>query len=177
MRNHFHKKKPFTLIVKPEASSQGKGIFITKKLEDLHPTAHCVVQRYLRSPYLIDGFKFDLRIYVLITSCDPLKVFLYNEGLGRFATENYEQSTAKDPNYENLFVHLTNYAINKSSATYFASDNPDAEKGHKRSLYSIYCTLEKEGVDVPRVKEEIRDIILKTLISIHPELVHSYRTC
>ena len=74
-------------------------------------------------------------------------------------------------------MHLTNYAINKSSATYFASDNPDSEVGHKRSLFSIYKTLEKEGVDVARVKEEIRDIILKTLISIHPELVHNYRTC
>ena len=90
LRNQFHKKKVFHMICKPEASSQGKGIFITKKLEDLHPTAHCVVQRYLRNPYLIDGCKFDLRIYVLVTSCDPLKVFLYNEGLGRFATENYE---------------------------------------------------------------------------------------
>lgn len=56
------------MIVKPEASSQGKGIYITKRLEDVHTNEHCVVQKYMRNPLLIDGFKFDLRIYVMITS-------------------------------------------------------------------------------------------------------------
>jgi tubulin polyglutamylase TTLL6/13 len=46
----------------------------------------CVVQRYLSKPYLIDGLKFDLRIYVLLAGVDPLKLFVYHQGLARFAT-------------------------------------------------------------------------------------------
>ena len=45
-----------------------------------------VVQRYISRPFLINNTKFDIRIYVLITSFDPLRVFLYEDGLVRFAS-------------------------------------------------------------------------------------------
>ena len=114
---HFNKKAP-PLIVKPEAASQGKGIFITRRLEDITAAQMdlsyggngLVVQRYLKNPYLLDGHKFDFRIYVLITSCDPLRIFVYNDGMARLATEPYKPNC-----YENLLMHLTNYAINKEA--------------------------------------------------------------
>ena len=48
-----------------------------------------VVQEYLPNPHLIDKLKYDIRLYVLILSCDPLKIYLYKEGLVRFCTEEY----------------------------------------------------------------------------------------
>uniref|UniRef100_A0A8B9S8A1 Uncharacterized protein n=1 Tax=Apteryx owenii TaxID=8824 RepID=A0A8B9S8A1_APTOW len=47
-------------------------------------------------PFLIDGFKFDMRIYVLVTSCDPLKIFVYKEGLARFATMRYIEPSSSN---------------------------------------------------------------------------------
>lgn len=32
---------------------------------------------------LMDGLKFDMRVYVLISSCNPLKIYVYNDGLIR----------------------------------------------------------------------------------------------
>ena len=160
------------MIVKPEAMSQGKGIFITKKLEDISPGVHCVVQRYMKSPYLIDNYKFDLRIYVLVTSCDPLKIFVHREGLARFASEPYTHTE----NFENAYIHLTNYAINKNNDKFQQEyDENDESKGFKRSLQSVFDVLERDGVNIDLLKERIRDIIRKTLICIQPDLTHNYR--
>jgi tubulin polyglutamylase TTLL6/13 len=75
-----------------------------------------VVQRYLYKPYLIDNLKFDLRIYVFLASVCPLRIFIYKEGLARFATEEYK--TPNRENLDSLYMHLTNYAINKHNPNF-----------------------------------------------------------
>ena len=76
-------------IVKPEASCQGRGIFLTKNLDEINNTDHYVVQKYLMNPMLIEGLKFDIRLYVLVYSVDPLRIYLFKEGLSRFSTEKF----------------------------------------------------------------------------------------
>lgn len=75
-----------TFISKPEASCQGRGIFLTRNLEDFEQQGHYVVQRYVHKAFLIDKLKFDLRIYVMVCGVDPLRVYFYKEGLCRLAT-------------------------------------------------------------------------------------------
>jgi tubulin polyglutamylase TTLL6/13 len=118
--------------------SQGKGIFITKNVDSIDPSEHLVVQKYMRTPFLIEGYKFDLRIYVLVTNVQPLRVFIHKDGLGRFATEKYKLKAFNNP-----FIHLTNYAINKDNSNFTADDK--GEKGHKRSLQAIWSAIEREA--------------------------------
>lgn len=70
-----------------------------------------MISNYVSNPLLINGHKFDLRIYVLVTSFDPLRIYVFKEGLARFASEPYNTSTGKKSKY----VHLTNYSINKKN--------------------------------------------------------------
>jgi len=70
-----------------------------------------VISKYINNPLLINGLKFDLRLYVLVTSFDPLKIYIYQEGLVRFASEPYNLSNIK----QNAYAHLTNYSINKKN--------------------------------------------------------------
>jgi tubulin polyglutamylase TTLL5 len=75
-----------------------------------------VACKYLDNPLLVNGLKFDLRVYVAITSINPLRIYIYEDGLARFATEQYESAYATGSN--NRYVHLTNYSINKYSANF-----------------------------------------------------------
>ena len=57
---------------------------------------------------LIDGYKFDMRIYVLLTSIKPLEVFIFKEGFARLSTEKYDLSPDE---LDNKLIHLTNFSI------------------------------------------------------------------
>ncbi|XP_064608776.1 tubulin polyglutamylase ttll6-like isoform X2 [Liolophura sinensis] len=168
---YTRQKKNKTYILKPESGCQGKGIWVTRNPKDIRPNEHMICQQYLSKPFLIDGFKFDLRIYVLVTSCDPLRIFVFKDGLARFATCKYTEPTHS--NQENVFMHLTNYAINKHSEDFIRDD----EAGSKRRITTINSYLKKKGYDLDKMWGDIDDVIIKTLISAHSILKHNYRTC
>lgn len=142
----------------------------------------------LFQPFLIDGFKFDLRIYTLVTSCDPLRIFLFKDGLARFATNKYIEPTHNNvvsniywgraktsmcginmslfndlknilpvisswqiPLFsflisgthvdfhfflqDNVFMHLTNYAINKHSEDFIRDDEAGSKRYSARKVF------------------------------------------
>ncbi|CAG9807203.1 unnamed protein product [Chironomus riparius] len=48
------------------------------------------VQEYIKSPMLIDGHKFDIGVYTIITSIDPLRVYIYyGDILFRYCPQKY----------------------------------------------------------------------------------------
>lgn len=146
-------------IFKPVGGSQGRGIYLTNKLSDLPSGQAMVASRYISNPLLIDGFKFDLRIYVAVTSMDPLRIYIYKEGLVRFATEKYDTST-----YRNVFVHLTNYSLNKYNPNFLNTDEDGM--GSKWSLTAFKEFVNKHGLNFAGLWEDIKDICLKTIISM-----------
>jgi len=66
--------------------------------------------RYIDNPLLIGGKKFDLRLYVLVTSFRPLKCYLFKLGFCRFCTVKYDTSIQE---LDNMYIHLTNVSIQK----------------------------------------------------------------
>ena len=84
-----NQKNPRTFICKPADGSQGKGIFLTRDTTKILPTDHMVVQKYLHKPHLIDDLKYDLRVYAVVYGMNPIRVYIYKDGLARFATEKY----------------------------------------------------------------------------------------
>jgi len=107
-------------IFKPANSSCGRGIKLLRstldsRAEKMYSKRSGIIQRYLDRPLLLDGYKFDLRIYIVVTSYDPLKIYMNSEGLVRLATEKYSTSPKK---LNHRTMHLTNYSVNKKADCY-----------------------------------------------------------
>ncbi|KAM9837877.1 tubulin polyglutamylase ttll6 [Aulostomus maculatus] len=164
-------KKYKTYICKPDTGSQGKGIFITKSSRNIQSGEHMICQVYISRPLIIDGYKFDLRIYVLVTSCDPFSIFMFKEGLARFCTTKYTEP--KNTNVEDVCMHLTNYSINKHSENFVRDD----DTGSKRKLSTLTKHLESNCWNTEKMWSDIEDMIIKTLISANSILKHNYHTC
>jgi len=149
-------------IVKPANLSRGRGIHLIDDISELNIDELSVISRYISNPLLINGHKFDLRIYVLVTCYDPLRVYVFKEGLARFASETYSSKINKD----NKFMHLTNYSINKKNDNFVQNENQEQDDfGFKWSLSAFCKHLEQVGIDMDLLWSRIYDVILKTIIS------------
>ncbi|NXC24240.1 TTLL5 polyglutamylase, partial [Campylorhamphus procurvoides] len=150
-------------IVKPVASSRGRGVYLINNPNQIVVEDNILVSRYISNPLLIDDFKFDVRLYVLVTSYDPLVIYLYEEGLARFATVRYDQASK---NIKNQFMHLTNYSVNKKSGDYVSCDDPEVEDyGNKWSMSAMLRYLKQEGRDTAALMANVEDLIIKTVVS------------
>jgi hypothetical protein len=98
-------------IVKPSCNSKGTGIFISKCIKDIRKAwknnVNRIIQKYVEDCLIIDSKKFDLRIWVLIESVNPLRVWVFEDYYARFCFDNFDLNQL-DPTR-----HLTNFSVNK----------------------------------------------------------------
>ncbi|XP_074680876.1 tubulin polyglutamylase TTLL5 isoform X8 [Strix aluco] len=161
-------------IVKPVASSRGRGVYLINNPNQIVLEDNILVSRYISNPLLIDDFKFDVRLYVLVTSYDPLVIYLYEEGLARFATVRYDQASK---NIKNQFMHLTNYSVNKKSGDYVSCDDPEVEDyGNKWSMSAMLRYLKQEGRDTAALMANVEDLIIKTVVSAELTIATACKT-
>uniref|UniRef100_A0AAX7SV29 Tubulin--tyrosine ligase-like protein 5 n=1 Tax=Astatotilapia calliptera TaxID=8154 RepID=A0AAX7SV29_ASTCA len=161
-------------IIKPVASSRGRGIYLVSNPNQISMTENILVSRYINNPLLIDGFKFDVRLYVLVTSYDPLLIYVYEEGLARFATVKYDRTSK---NIKNTFMHLTNYSVNKKSSDYVSCDDPEVEDyGNKWSMSAVLRYLKQEGKDTTSLMKQVEDLIVKAVLSAELQIATACKT-
>ena len=156
-------------IVKPVASSQGRGIFLTQSINDIPSNHQTIVSRYIINPFLINNKKFDLRIYAFVTSIVPLRIYRFKEGLTRFSANNYNLDV------NDRCAHLTNYAVNKNNKNYVQNESPfDIDyNSSKWTLTSLQQYLEEHNINSELIFSKIDDIIIKTFISSENNLINA----
>lgn len=150
-------------IIKPPASARGTGIKVVSRWTQIPKKRPVVVQKYVSKPYLINGNKFDMRLYVLVTSVHPLRIYLYKDGLARFASVKYNDELTS---LNDRYMHLTNYSINRLSKNYTPNEDFAACEGHKWTLQTLFTYLKTEKrVDTNALWDSMKDLVIKTIIS------------
>jgi phosphoenolpyruvate carboxylase len=93
---------------------------------------------------------------------------VHEDGLVRFATAQYTPISLNQTNAEmkNVFMHLTNYALNKGNSEFKQATSVDDDKSHKRTITKLLQHLTSEGKDTDSIKQDINDIIIKTMLTI-----------
>ncbi len=102
-----------------------------------------------------------------ITSVNPLRLYIYEEGLTRFATCKYQETAGSKK--AGKFMHLTNFSVNKKNINFVKTNAEDEDgKGSKWSLSALRNALKAQGIDDTVIWRKIEDICIKTVISAEP---------
>ncbi|VDM98056.1 unnamed protein product, partial [Thelazia callipaeda] len=159
-------------IVKPNDGARGSGIYLIQQPEQIREPNMCqLIQEYIVNPYLLkDNLKFDLRVYAVIKSINPLSIYVAREGMARFCTEKYAAPTTL--NIDNYYAHLTNYSLNKANNAYIHSVS--MLLGSKRLLSTVLYQMAIRGVKTKQLWHKIKIIIVKTVIAMLPEIILNY---
>jgi tubulin polyglutamylase TTLL9 len=170
----FKRTPGVTWIMKPVGRAQVKGIFLFNRLSQVsdwkkdykwksdQPQADSyVAQRYIESPLLVGGRKFDMRLYALVTNFSPLTVYFHRRGFCRFSATRYSSSTKADDT-SNLMMHLTNVAIQKHG------DDYNADTGGKWDLRQLKLyMMSRHGIPVAdKVFYDIQLIIMYVVVVV-----------
>ena len=174
----FKRTPGSTWIMKPVGRAQGKGIFLFNKLNQISdwkkdhkwkadgPQAEAyVAQRYIESPYLVGGKKFDMRLYMLVTSFSPLKVWMHRGGFCRFSATQFNKDIAKD--IDNLYMHLTNHSIQKTAGDYEKGN--DLKWGIRNLKMHLMTRHGKEKVE--KAFYEMQLTMVRTLLAVQKTMI------
>ena len=147
-------------IVKPSGLSRGRGITCIDQLNDIlsNIKSHnqTVIQKYIENPLVIKGRKFDMRQWVLVTSFNPLTVYLFDTPYIRFGAEDFHLD-----DFKNIFSQLTGNSIAKHSEKF---DNSEIEGDMWEIEQFKEYLKEREGKDVwPEIQTKIKKIVIYAL--------------
>jgi len=154
-------------IIKASGNARGSGIFLTDKLEEALESGvknqARIIQKYIEKPLILtdspfvnlNNKKFDIRQWVLVSSMNPLVIYMFSSSYIRLCSQEYDLKDIK-----NNFKHLTNFSLNKGN---FQNGNEDSVC-HIDALKQYL--KESKGIDWDTViKPKIVDIIKKTISS------------
>lgn len=174
---------PVPFILKPPLAARGEGIRLYANEGDVEEKDAYIVekiplaQRYIPNPLLFHGtYKMSFRFYVALTSVDPLRIYVYRDGLVRICSTPYVFD-----DFANLLVHLTNYDLHVTNEQTFVDAMKDQTAeckldGLRADWNELKRSLAAKGHDVDCMWDDIQDLITKSFIAAEGPLTKAVKT-
>ena len=154
-------------IAKPAGLSRGRGIHIfttLNELDEIIKGRNYIVQKYIENPLIILDRKFDIRQWVLVTSWNPLIIWIYKEFYVRFSAEDFDINKT-----DNNFIHLTNNSITK----YAKIDNKIEGNMWSQDQFITYLkTTFSHDVWEESLRKKVYEIIVQSIKSTQDVVIH-----
>jgi hypothetical protein len=154
---------------------RGEGLFLARNASQLeekvgsetHGNVY-VVQEYVHPPHLLHGkHKYHLRLYMVVSSLDPLVIHLHRDGLVLVAPDEYSTDVAFDAD---MAKHLSNSNVRIK----FEQEEQTATP--RFTLQEVFGLMEKDGVNAAAVWEEVHQMAVKTVLNIRGSGKHVLKT-
>lgn len=140
-------------LLKPKNAARGKGIQLVGDPAEVPMESSWMVQEYLENPHTMHGRKYVLRLYVLVSSVSPFRVYLYHQGFAKLASMPYDEENANNP-----YSYLTNPDVNAL--------NLDADVPVEFVDFERYrAWLREQGHDDEALFAKIEDMVALTCLA------------
>ena len=177
MKQYFraHPEKKF---VQKDLSNRRVKVITTS---DIDMNANFFIQEFIENPLLLDGYHFDFGIFVVVTSIDPLRLYIYDgQMVMRFCTEKYhpfdvenvEKYVIQDPfQYGDTLsiigkhVNVTKFTMRGAFAAALTNEGHDPEKIFKQVediIVDVYTQQEKRLIETVSINKVLVISIKKT---------------
>ncbi|ETO13882.1 hypothetical protein RFI_23484 [Reticulomyxa filosa] len=128
-----------------------------------------VLQEYNDRPLLWNGFKFDFRVFAIVTSLEPFEFFVLREGIVRICTSKYQHVDLQ--NRENICMHFTNFHVNQHNVdnNHDNDNDNDNDNGNDNDNEHKHQNEKEKKI---QVKRSIDDVLTELSCKYGPEKIN-----
>lgn len=159
-------------IWKPSGGSGGHGIklFDRESLLEQNKLPTGVIQGFVDRPVLYNGYKTDVRVFAVVVSLRPLRVYLSRTGMFRstYPGLKYNASSLKA-----LEMHITNCHFGKRRKNFIVNrDSAEREQATFGTLTKFWkSVLVQNGLDEEAVFRRMKEKVAMSLLSLHSDMM------
>lgn len=142
-------------IRKPKRGAKGHGVRVVTDVDAEVPDDTTIIQRYIQNPLIPDEYphKHIIRVYLALTSLDPLIAYVHPRTFVRFASRAFSMSPEE---LDDPIRHITNPSVQLT--------NPELHGGIRIMTWREFCDLlERDGRNPSGLWSDIRTMLARTL--------------